>query len=88
MLVAIFIIPLFFMIPRCSSPGFWFLMQALQGSSSLLLPDGAGGIAWWAHIGGFIAGIFLVKHLDTGRQAVAPRADGLLDHAHSAGSGD
>jgi membrane associated rhomboid family serine protease len=70
-LVPIFIIPLFFMIPALFFAGFWFLMQVMQGSTSLFLPDGAGGIAWWAHIGGFIAGIFLVKYLDTGRQAVA-----------------
>ena len=42
-----------------------------KGPGRGVAADGAGGIAWWAHIGGFIAGIFLVKYLHTGRQAVA-----------------
>ena len=39
--------------------GFWFLMQFLQGTAS----TGAsadGGVAWWAHAGGFVAGIALL----------------------------
>ena len=35
--------------------GFWFLLQFLQGSLTLADPGG-GGIAWWAHAGGFLAG--------------------------------
>jgi membrane associated rhomboid family serine protease len=39
----------------------WFLLQMSNGMGSLL--DGAGGagggIAWWAHIGGFLAGIVI-----------------------------
>ena len=31
----------------------WFALQVLQGTSGLFAPDMAGGIAWWAHIGGF-----------------------------------
>ena len=42
-------------------------MQVLQGTSSLFLPAQGGGIAWWAHIGGFLAGWFLLRRLDTGR---------------------
>jgi len=38
---------------------FWFLIQVFSGSASLVL-KGAGGVAWWAHIGGFIGGIFMV----------------------------
>ena len=34
----------------------WFALQLLQGTSELLSPDMAGGIAWWAHIGGFAFG--------------------------------
>ncbi len=37
----------------------WFLMQVLNGSAALAL-QGAGGVAWWAHIGGFIAGMTMV----------------------------
>jgi membrane associated rhomboid family serine protease len=39
----------------------WFVMQAFNGVGSLLDGSGAeGGVAWWAHAGGFVAGVFLV----------------------------
>lgn len=44
-------------VPALVLLGIWFLIQLLgaQGSSA-----GAGGIAFWAHVGGFIAGMILV----------------------------
>jgi membrane associated rhomboid family serine protease len=66
-LVLIVIIPIFFWVPALLFAGLWFLMQVLQGTSSLFLPAQGGGIAWWAHIGGFLAGWFLLRRLDTGR---------------------
>ena len=39
--------------------GFWFVLQLLSGMSSLALTQ-AGGVAWWAHIGGFVAGMLLL----------------------------
>ncbi len=42
---------------------FWILLQVLNGLPSLLFastrPVG-GGVAWWAHIGGFVAGLILL----------------------------
>ena len=38
---------------------FWFAFQIINGSASLAMA-GAGGVAWWAHIGGFVAGVGLV----------------------------
>ncbi|HTQ30141.1 MAG TPA: rhomboid family intramembrane serine protease [Opitutaceae bacterium] len=40
----------------------WFVFQALNGVGSLLSGAGAaaGGVAWWAHAGGFAAGIALI----------------------------
>jgi len=39
----------------------WFLFQALNGVGSLLSGTGAaGGVAWWAHAGGFATGILLI----------------------------
>ena len=38
--------------------GFWFVLQFLQGG--LAAPGGEGGVAYWAHIGGFVAGIVLI----------------------------
>jgi membrane associated rhomboid family serine protease len=42
--------------------GFWFVIQLYSGFQSLSMPGGAsmGGIAWWAHIGGFIFGMLAV----------------------------
>jgi membrane associated rhomboid family serine protease len=38
----------------------WFAFQFLSGASELSGAEGA-GVAYWAHIGGFVAGIFLVR---------------------------
>ncbi|RLB91027.1 MAG: rhomboid family intramembrane serine protease [Deltaproteobacteria bacterium] len=55
-LIPIIIIPWFVEIPAFIFLGFWFLIQFFNAAGS-----GSGsGIAWWAHIGGFIAGIALV----------------------------
>jgi membrane associated rhomboid family serine protease len=42
---------------------YWFFLQALSGLSqaNTLNPDVTGGVAVWAHVGGFIAGVILVK---------------------------
>ena len=39
--------------------GYWFLLQLLGGASSLGR-SGVGGVAFWAHVGGFAAGVLLV----------------------------
>lgn len=44
--------------------GIWFLLQFLYGTFSIMGPGGTeirGGIAFWAHIGGFAAGLMLVR---------------------------
>jgi len=64
-LVPIVFIPLFFSIPALVFAGIWFFLQVMQGASELLNPyAGAGGIAWWAHIGGFVAGIVFLRLLE------------------------
>ncbi len=56
-LIPIIIIPWIVEIPAFIFLGFWFLMQFFNATGS-----GAGsGIAWWAHVGGFVAGMILVK---------------------------
>ncbi len=37
--------------------GIWFLLQLFSGVASL--GAATGGVAWWAHIGGFVAGVLL-----------------------------
>jgi rhomboid family protein len=52
----------------------WFLMQFVSGVASLGVPDAqAGGTAWFAHIGGFIAGPILLFLLGGARRPAAPR---------------
>lgn len=56
-LIPIIIIPWFVEIPAFIFLGIWFFMQVLNAAGS-----GAGtGIAWWAHIGGFAAGLFMAR---------------------------
>jgi membrane associated rhomboid family serine protease len=84
-LVPIFIFPFFFSIPAMVFAGLWFLMQVMQGTSALLLPSTGGGIAWWAHIGGFIAGALLVRPLqpESGSAAAGgPWANRDYEYAH------
>ena len=44
-------------IPAIAYLAFWFLLQVFSGVASLGRAEMAGGVAWWAHIGGFLAGI-------------------------------
>ena len=59
------IIPLGFfirmtMVPAAIVLGFWFILQLFNGVLSLGGQD-VGGVAFWAHIGGFVAGVVLAK---------------------------
>ena len=56
-LVPLFIISFFFEIPAVFYLLLWFVTQVFSG-----LADGGGaGVAWWAHIGGFVAGMLLLR---------------------------
>jgi len=55
--IPIIIIPFFVEIPAFIFLGIWFFIQFLNAAGS----SAGSGIAWWAHIGGFIAGLVLVK---------------------------
>ena len=61
-LVPIFILFYLIDIPAFIFLGIWFLIQFVSGYASMIAEDGAagGGIAWWAHVGGFSAGVVLV----------------------------
>jgi membrane associated rhomboid family serine protease len=56
MMVPLGFIPLFFEVEAVFFAFFWFLTQIIPGIFSLMVPETEGGIAWWAHIGGFLAG--------------------------------
>jgi membrane associated rhomboid family serine protease len=48
---------------------YWFALQVLSGA---VAPLEGGGVAFWAHVGGFVAGVVLVKLFEN-RQLVAAR---------------
>jgi membrane associated rhomboid family serine protease len=58
-LVPIFIFPLFLRIPAFIYLGGWFALQFMEGMAALSEPVASGGVAWWAHVGGFVAGFLL-----------------------------
>lgn len=58
-LIPILIFPWFIRLPAWLFLGFWFATQVLSGLYSL--GGGTAGIAWWAHVGGFLAGMILVR---------------------------
>lgn len=59
-LIPIFFLPYFIELPAVIFIGFWFVLQLFSGTFSLVSPEGGGGIAWWAHVGGFVTGILLL----------------------------
>ncbi|TMQ65946.1 MAG: rhomboid family intramembrane serine protease [Candidatus Eisenbacteria bacterium] len=60
------LVPLGFFLQMMELPawlmlGLWFVAQAIGGF--VTLGAAGGGVAWWAHVGGFLAGIVLVRVL-------------------------
>ena len=58
------LVPIFFIFTLIEIPAFiflifWFITQLYSGLFAL--EGSAGGIAWWAHIGGFLFGIFIAS---------------------------
>jgi membrane associated rhomboid family serine protease len=58
-LVPILFLPLFIELPAFIFLGLWFVTQLFTGTLSLAAPANVGGVAWWAHGGGFLAGVLL-----------------------------
>jgi hypothetical protein len=55
-------------IPALLVLGFWIVIQVFSGLVSLPLAKAAGGgVAWFAHVGGFLAGLGLVRLFSAGR---------------------
>lgn len=59
-LIPLFIIWFTARIPAVIFVGLWFILQFLSGIGSLGAAN-TGGVAWWAHVGGFLLGLFLAK---------------------------
>ena len=66
-------------VPAIVVLGFWFLLQLIDGLVSLGLTAGTdAGIAFWAHIGGFAAGVAMAIPLRYRRGGDAPAAESGL----------
>ncbi len=61
-LVPIFIFIHFMEVPAWIFIVLWFVLQLVQGYLSLgIIGEGGGGVAWFAHIGGFLAGLVFIR---------------------------
>jgi hypothetical protein len=59
------IVPLFVFIQVMELPamvvlGFWFVIQFFNGAATITASTSGAGVAWWAHIGGFAAGVIIL----------------------------
>jgi len=68
--VPIFVFLQFVRLPAFIFIGVWFVFQMFSGYAALLSSHSGGGVAWWAHVGGFVAGVLLSLLLKSG---TAPR---------------
>jgi len=78
------LIPIFFFLYMIVVPapvflGIWFLIQFFQGTATLSSAQ-QGGVAWWAHIGGFVAGA-AVAWLLKGTRALRPPVESVRPYA-------
>jgi membrane associated rhomboid family serine protease len=73
-LTAIFLGFIFFLqeVPAVLYLGLWFLFQLWQGGFGVLHPEQGGGVAFFAHIGGFAFGMLTI-HLVKTRRPLQPR---------------
>ena len=74
-LIPLFFLPWFVEIPAFIYLGVWFFSQLSSGLMSLgNLGAGSNfsGIAWWAHIGGFVAGVLFVRAFIRRRRRSSP----------------
>ncbi|MGE0407342.1 MAG: rhomboid family intramembrane serine protease [Candidatus Korobacteraceae bacterium] len=68
------IMPFFFLfflwLPAWIVLGYWFLAQFLSGAATTIAAttQSTGGVAFWAHVGGFLAGVALIKMVSSRRR--------------------
>jgi membrane associated rhomboid family serine protease len=62
-LVPLIVFFTFWWLPAWIVLGYWFLIQFLSGAATSVAytSQTSGGVAFWAHVGGFVAGIVLIK---------------------------
>ena len=55
-------------VPAFVAIGLWFVFQLISGLGMLGSGSKAGGVAYGAHVGGFIAGLLLIKVFEIGKR--------------------
>ena len=60
-LILIVFYPLFVELPAVTYLGIWFLMQLFSGTAELGVAEASSGVAFWAHIGGFLCGMLTYR---------------------------
>jgi membrane associated rhomboid family serine protease len=76
-----FLFGLFLELPAWLVAGEWFIANLFMGAQSLAGVGSEGGVAFFAHLGGFVSGLVLVKLLQAGRAPVqAKRWSGFRPH--------
>jgi membrane associated rhomboid family serine protease len=58
-------------LPAIAVLGFWIVIQLVSGIGSIAVTSDTGGVAYMAHVGGFVAGLVLVKLMTAGRPVMA-----------------
>ena len=85
----IFFFPLVFRLPVLIYTVIWFALQLFQGAAALGTQNGKemGGIAWWAHIGGFVGGLFVAWLLYRNKRTPPPTSSSGSGSTPSSGPG-
>jgi len=47
-------------VPAIFMIGYWFIIQLISAGAGGAFPTQGGGVAYWAHVGGFITGVTLI----------------------------
>jgi membrane associated rhomboid family serine protease len=68
-------------VPALIVLGFWFVLQLIDGIGSLGLAGAEGGVAFFAHIGGFVFGVLIGILVRAAGRARGGRAEGPLPRA-------
>lgn len=81
LLVPVLFWPVFVQLSAVFFIFYWFLVQLLSGGLSLGASTVRGGVAYWAHIGGFLAGLLLYRLFLAAPPRRPARDEGCIEYA-------
>ena len=59
--VPLFFLPIVIHVPAITFLGLWVLLQLHNATTAIIFEGGTANVAWWAHLGGFVAGSVLYR---------------------------